>query len=64
MKNNSEATSKQLKFIEEICEVLDLENPNCKTKKEACQFIKENIDEYKDVIDNLKDVDYLEINGY
>ena len=57
-------TEKQLKFIEEICDVLDLENPNCQTRQETYLFIHDNIEEYKMTIDELKDTQGLFVNGY
>lgn len=42
-----EITKKQINFIEQICKVLDIENPNCKTKEDAQKWISEHINEYK-----------------
>ena len=40
-------TEKQLNFIEEICYVLDLDEPQNLTKEEASKWISEHIDEYR-----------------
>ena len=39
-------TDKQLNFIKEICAVLEIKNPNCKTKQEASTWISNHIDSY------------------
>lgn len=40
-------TEKQLSFINHICEVLEIETPNCETKEQAKDFISNHIQEYK-----------------
>ena len=41
-------TEKQLSFIEDICEVLEIDNPNCQTKEQASEWISEHIEEYNE----------------
>ena len=41
-----EPTEKQLKFIEDICDELDIDNPHCSTKQEASEWIHDHIDEF------------------
>lgn len=60
---NEPATERQLKFIEEICDVLDIPNPHAKTKAEASLFISENIAEYRYAIDEIRDA-AGDFNGY
>ena len=39
-------TKKQLSFISEICDVLEIDNPNCKTIEEASDWIGEHLSLY------------------
>ena len=41
-----EPTKKQIDYIEGICEELEIPNPDCKTKDEACVWISEHVDAY------------------
>lgn len=46
MEQIEKPTEKQLSFIKGMCELLDIPNPDCKTKEEARNFISSNIDLY------------------
>lgn len=41
-------TQRQLDFIEDICEKLELDNPNCQTIEEASKWIADHIDDYNE----------------
>ena len=56
-------TNKQILFIEKICDTLDLEYPDCKTIKEASDFIQDYIDDYYDTLENIRDNEGLFANG-
>ena len=55
----SKPTERQLAFIKEMCEVLDMDNPDPKTKQDASNFISENIENYRFVVDELRCVDEM-----
>ena len=46
-------TQKQLDFIEDIREKLELDDPNCQTIEEASKWIAEHIDEYNNVTSGM-----------
>lgn len=41
------STEKQIDFIEIMCNKLDIDNPNCKTKEEAQKWISEHYSDFK-----------------
>lgn len=48
-------TEKQLFFINRICEILNIDNPNCQTKEEASEWISDNVEEYNEYIEDMSD---------
>lgn len=58
-------TEKQIKFVEDICKILDIQFPTSSrefTRKCFCNFIKDHIDLfYEEIIGNTyeNDVDYI-----
>lgn len=59
-----EATERQLKFIDLICTVLEIENPKIEKKEEASKWIADHIEEYKtESVDFFYDWENELVNG-